>query len=272
MVKLVVKHHKGDRNMKKNSIAKVFAIILIFALIYLIGYGVHRDRVMNKRAIEIIEAMREEKLAKVDTEEDIEVIQDKILKYKDKNWMAIGDEITYKNQYQKYVQEACGFANVEIIAEPSIALHKMDDTVTKELLNNVDVVTVYAGVNDFGDNRPLGSINDSTLLDTFYSDMKAVIENIEKIKPDVEIIFIATSYIGNDGYGFMKNNVGATLEDYIKSMKEVCDLYEIPVLDLYANSGINKNNLLQYSDDSIHPNDAGMELIGKKIGEFINKL
>jgi lysophospholipase L1-like esterase len=249
----------------KNNIAKAFVVILIIALIYLIGYGVYRDKAISRRSTESI---AEQKLVEGDTE----VIINKTLKYKDKNWMAIGDEITYTNQYQKYVVEDCEFASVKTIAETGITLHIMDDKVTKELLKDIDVVTVFAGVNDFGDNRPLGSIEDSTLVDTFYSDMKAVIENLEKIKPEMKIIFITTPYVGKDGYGFSKNNVGNTLDDYTKAMSEVCDLYDIRVLDLHASSGIDENNLLDYSDDSIHPNEAGMELIGNKIGEFINKL
>lgn len=253
----------------RNNIAKAFAFILIIALIYLIGYGVYRDKLNSKRATEAIQA---QKLTKGNTKEDTVVINNKTLTYKDKNWMAIGDEITKNNQYQKYVVEACEFSSVVTTAETGITLHIMDDKVTSELLKDIDVVTVFAGVNDFGDNRPLGSIEDSTLVDTFYSDMKAVIENLEKIKPEIKIIFITTPYVGKDGYGFVKNDVGNTLEDYTKAMIEVCGLYDIPVLDLHANSGINENNLLEYSTNSIHPNEAGMKLIGKMIGEFINKL
>ncbi|MCJ7689102.1 MAG: SGNH/GDSL hydrolase family protein [Clostridiaceae bacterium] len=249
----------------RNNIAKAFAVILIIALIYLIGYGIYRDKMIGKRAAESIS---EQKLVEGDTE----VINNKTLKYKDKNWMAIGDGITYNNQYQKYVVEDCEFASVVTTAESGITLHIMDDKVTKELLKDIDVVTVFAGVNDFGANRPLGSIEDSIFVDTFYSDMKAVIENLEKIKPEIKIIFITTPYVGKDGFGFMKNNGGNTLGDYTKSMKEVCASYDVPILDLYASSGINEKNLLDYSDDFIHPNEAGMKLIGNKIGEFINKL
>ncbi|MEK6264392.1 MAG: SGNH/GDSL hydrolase family protein [Clostridium sp.] len=249
----------------RNNIAKAFAVILVIALIYLIGYGIYRDKVISRRATESIS---EQKLVEVDTE----VINNKTLKYKDKNWMAIGDEITYRNQYQEYVVEACEFDNALTTADPGITLHLMDDKVTKELLKDIDVVTVFAGVNDFSGGRPLGTIDDSTLMDTFYSDMKAVIENLKAIKPEMEIVFITTPYVGRDGFGFTINNVGKTLDDYTKAMNEVCASYDIPVLDLYKSSGIDENNLLDYSDDSAHPNEAGMELIGKQIGEFINKL
>jgi lysophospholipase L1-like esterase len=256
-----------------NYIAKGFAVILIFALIFLICYGRYRDKMINEKVAAIV---AEQKLAKKNTENlqsekaESEVIDSK--KYINKNWMALGDSLTFKNQYQKYVQQICGFANVTTIETPDATLHLMDDKVTKELLNNIDVVTVFASANDFGWNRPLGNINDPTTINTFYSDMKAVIQNIKRNKPEVKLIFITTIYVGKDRYGFLKNSQGITMEDYTKAMKEVCSLNNIPILDLNMQSGINENNLLKYSDDLVHPNDAGMELIGNMIGQFLNTL
>lgn len=261
-----------------NYIAKGFSLILIFSLIYLLGYGKYRDKMLKIRATEIAV---EQKQAK----KNAEILKNKILvskivedktpeskkgNYKNKNWLAIGDSITSRNEYQKYVKQTCEFANVTTIETLDATLHLMDDKVTKEALKNIEVVTVFASANDFGWNRPLGTINDPTTVDTFYSDMKAVIQNIKQIKPEVKLIFITTTYVGKDRYGFLKNTVGATIEDYTKAMIEVCSLNNIPILDLYTNSGINANNLIKYSDDSVYPNNAGMELIGSKIGEFIN--
>ena len=283
MVKLWVKRNYGggyNMSYKRNNnyIAKGFSLILIFSLIYLLGYGKYRDKMLKIRATEIAV---EQKQAK----KNAEILKNKILvskivedktpeskkgNYKNKNWLAIGDSITSRNEYQKYVKQTCEFANVTTIETLDATLHLMDDKVTKEALKNIEVVTVFASANDFGWNRPLGTINDPTTVDTFYSDMKAVIQNIKQIKPEVKLIFITTTYVGKDRYGFLKNTVGATIEDYTKAMIEVCSLNNIPILDLYTNSGINANNLIKYSDDSVYPNNAGMELIGSKIGEFIN--
>lgn len=275
------KESKRVRSYGNNHyIAKGFSVILIAALIFLISYGSYRDRAINKRATEILAAQRLEKnnaeilATKVIDKKilDKKILDNETNKYKNKNWMAIGGSITFRNEYQKYVKQTCGFANVTTLAEPGIPLYLMDNKVTIELLKNIDVVTVFAGAADFGGNRPLGAINDTTLVDTFYSDMKAVIENIEKIKPQVKLVFITTPYIGKDGFGFLTNPIGNTLEDYTKAMKEVCLLYDIAILDLNINSGININNLTTYSDDSVQPNAVGMELVGNKIGQFLNTL
>lgn len=255
----------GSNGKIMNYIAKAFAIILIFALIYLIGYGIHRDKVINKSGEQTTVGQKVEQKV---TKKKVVISDNKI--NKNKNWLAIGDSITVRNEYQKYVKQSCGFANVTTIAANGITLHLMDDKITKESLKNIDVVTVFAPANDFGWSRPLGAIDDPTTVDTFYSDMKCVIKNIKELKPGVKLIFITTPYIGQDGYGFSKNTVGCGLEDYNKAMKEVCALSKIPILDLYTNSGINSKNLLKYSDDSVSPNDVGMKLIGTKIGEFLN--
>lgn len=285
MVKLIVKRdnkggHKMENRRNRHYIAKGFSFILVCALIWLIGYGSYRDKIINKRAVEILAQQKLAKKNAVILENktlesnaiETKALESKTNKFKDKNWMALGDNITSKNEYQKYVQETCGFANVTTIGTPDATLHLMDDKITKELLKNIDVVTVFATANDFGWNRPLGTINDPTTVDTFYSDMKAVIANIKQNKPEIKLIFITTTYVGEDRYGFLKNTVGSTIEEYTKAMKEVCALNNIPILDLYTNSGINSTNLLKYSDDTVNPNNAGMELIGNMIGQFINTL
>lgn len=268
----------GD-NRNKNYIAKGFSLILIIALIFLIGYGTYRDKMLNKRATEIMAEQKLVKNAEILENKPLEskavaskTVETKANKYKNKNWMALGDSITSRNEYQKYVKQTCGFANVTTIETPDATLHLMDDNVTSKSLKNIDVVTVFASANDFGWNRPLGTIDDPTTIDTFYSDVKAVIENIKKNKPEVKLVFITTTYIGKDSYGFLKNDLGETIEDYTKAIKAVCALKNIPVLDLYANSGINANNLLKYSDKGSNLNNAGIELIGNKIGQFINTL
>ena len=256
-----------------NYIAKGFSVILIIALISLISYGTYRDKMIRKKAVE---TLAEQRLYK----NNAEILNDKILASKaieiktnkNKNWMALGDDLTTRNQYQKYVKQTCGFANVTTIGTPDATLHLMDDKLTKDSLKDIDIVTVFTSANDFGWNRPLGTISDPVTIDTFYSDMKAVIGNIKQIKPDVKLVFITTTYVGKDRYGFLKNSVGGTIEDYTKAIKDVCSLNNIPVVDLYTNSGINANNLLKYSDDTMYPNNEGMELIGNMIGKSLNTL
>jgi len=199
-------------------------------------------------------------------------IENDLRRWSHKNWMAIGDSITFRNQYQKYVQGICGFGSVTTRATSGIPLKVMDDGLAWNDLALIDVVTVFAPANDFGSSTVLGTINDAKTVDSFYGNMKAVIENILTIKPWIRLAFITTTYIGTAGYGFLVNSAGCTLKQYTEAMKQVCELYNVPILDLQTTSGLNAITLANFSDDSLHPNAIGMALIGKMIGNFLNTL
>ena len=58
-------------------------------------------------------------------------------------------------------------------------------------------------------------------------------------------------------------------------MKEVCGYYAVPVLDLYAVSGIQPEvpvNMEKYMPDGIHPSNAGNRLIASRLIGFLKAL
>jgi len=70
-------------------------------------------------------------------------------------------------------------------------------------------------------------------------------------------------------------------EEATVAIKEVCGHYGIPVLDLYHESGLRPwlpaNNKMYFScssapnGDGVHPNDAGQELMARRIYEFVKQ-
>ena len=70
-------------------------------------------------------------------------------------------------------------------------------------------------------------------------------------------------------------NLKPNLIDYVKAIREVAEYYSIPVLDLYANSGIQPNVIKireTYTIDGLHPNDTGHRYIAEKFLEFMENL
>ena len=68
---------------------------------------------------------------------------------------------------------------------------------------------------------------------------------------------------------------GKTLAQYVSAIKEVAAYYAIPVLDLYATSGIVpyvEENRALYAPDGLHPNEAGHERIAKRLEGFLISL
>ena len=71
--------------------------------------------------------------------------------------------------------------------------------------------------------------------------------------------------VRGDGW---KAEEAADLKTYVNIIREVAEYYSLPVLDLFAESGIQpKVNIIRekFCPDGLHPNDAGHVLLAKKI-------
>ena len=67
----------------------------------------------------------------------------------------------------------------------------------------------------------------------------------------------------------------ATLKTYVEIIREVAEYYSLPVLDLYANSGIQPKLSVvreRLCPDGIHPNDAGHRIVAEKILAFLRTM
>jgi lysophospholipase L1-like esterase len=141
-----------------------------------------------------------------------------------------------------------------------------------------DCVVVFGGTNDFGHgDAPLGTFADRS-YDTFYGATHTLMQRLINRYPDCPIIFLTPLHRRDednplgDGY---KAHEGALLIDYVNVIIECARYYALPVLDLYASSGIQPNIDIirqRYCPDSLHPNDAGHAILAHKIGAFLYAL
>ncbi len=208
-------------------------------------------------------------------------------------YFAIGDSIThgYNNvyaegkQYFTYLDEMCGFAEVSsngesgtCIAEGNIARPFIYSGRLDMIPKDADVISVFGGTNDFGNNYQLGNM-DSTEKTKFYGALKYYIEYLNNNYSDKKIFFITPiqrncNYYPADGQnaGTFTNANGNILEDFANAMIEVCEHYNVPCLDLYHTCFIGEPETIKkdYIPDGLHPNVAGHEIIARKIADFIN--
>ena len=66
-----------------------------------------------------------------------------------------------------------------------------------------------------------------------------------------------------------------TLKEYVDIIREVAQNYSLPVLDLYASSGIQpqiEEHQQMYMPDGLHPNDEGNKVIAHKLQKFLENL
>jgi len=147
-----------------------------------------------------------------------------------------------------------------------------------EMDEEADVVVVFGGTNDFGHgDTPIGKFEDRC-VHSFYGALHMLyIALIEKY-PAADIVVLTPLHRLNEdnpyGDGF-KQVPTAPLKKYVEIVKEVAEYYSLPVLDLWANSGLQpKVPVIQqrYMPDGLHPCDAGYEILANKITQFLKTL
>lgn len=148
-----------------------------------------------------------------------------------------------------------------------------------EMMEPADVVVVFGGTNDFGSGQaPVGSFEDRDIR-TFYGALHKLIQNLIKDYFDKTIVFITPLHRYNEVscVGTWKPDGVAQqpLKDYVQAVRDVCEYYSVPVLDLFACGELCGNTpewYLKYMPDGLHPNDAGHMIIANKLGKFLENL
>lgn len=142
-----------------------------------------------------------------------------------------------------------------------------------EMADDADAVVVFGGTNDFGHgNAPLGKFGD-TAPDTFYGAWDFLIRGLYEKYPDARLVIMTPLHRREE---LEKNPAsGRVFRDYVYAIKEMAEYYSVPVLDLYAVSGIQPAIELkkeQLIPDGLHPNDRGHEIITDCLERFLKNL
>ena len=145
-----------------------------------------------------------------------------------------------------------------------------------------DIITIYMGTNDYGHETPMGTIDDMEDV-SFYGALNVIIPGIQKAHPDALLVWITPTHRYGFGtskmlgtaftYDHLPNGRGYSLDDYVDAIKEVCDKYDVPVIDLFTLSGMDPSLSevrSQYMPDGLHPNSAGHEKIAAIVGASLN--
>lgn len=147
------------------------------------------------------------------------------------------------------------------------------------MMERADVVVVFGGTNDFGNGQaPVGTFEDRDNR-TFYGALHTLIQDLIKDYYDKTIVFITPLHRYNE-----ESCVGTwkpdgveqrPLKDYVQAVRDVCEYYSVPVLDLFALGELRGNTpewYLKYMPDGLHPNDKGHQIIANKLGKFLENL
>ena len=143
---------------------------------------------------------------------------------------------------------------------------------------NADIVVVFGGTNDFGHgDAPIGEMADRT-PDTFYGALHLLYTGLINRYPAARIVVLTPlhRFFEESNYGSGRKTVpSGTLNDYVRIIRQVAEYYSLPVLDLYAASGLQPNVPViqeRYVPDGLHPNDEGHRILAEQIAAFLMKL
>ena len=148
---------------------------------------------------------------------------------------------------------------------------------------SADMVIVYGGVNDYihGD-APFGEIGDTTPA-TFCGGVYFLMNYIRENYGDKPVVFItpARCFLRHEVDDLLpsvhaaKRVPGKPLEAYADVISQTAEQFDIKVLDLYHNLGIDPHipeHFEKYTIDGLHFNDEGHALIAAKLKELIESM
>lgn len=145
----------------------------------------------------------------------------------------------------------------------------------KEMDKNADAVVVFGGTNDYGHGEaPLG-VPEDRAPDTFWGACHYLFNGLLELYNGKPILILTPLHRLDEnnplGDGSKPYSV-ASLKTYKDIIVNVAEQYGLPVLDLYATSGIqplNETNRKLLLPDGLHPSDMGHALIARRIANAL---
>ena len=177
-------------------------------------------------------------------------------------WNAIGDSMTYPSDaYHYWISRNSGIKVNNYGVSGNTTGNILDRISNFE--TNVDIITVFAGTNDFGKNIP---------LDTTKSNVDAILSNLIENNLGKKIAWILPIQRAD----MTTNTLDLTLINYVDAIKEVCGKYSIPTLDLYREGNfpvcVSSFTTKYVSTDKLHPNKSGQILLSDVILKFLKRI
>lgn len=220
--------------------------------------------------------------------------------WKGKRVVFFGDSITDTSRigttknYWKYLEEYMGIIplvygkNGNQSCDILTQMEKMKSTEKKE----IDAIIIFIGTNDYNAGVPIGQWfeekEDSVTIsgpatairkhrfhcmdcNTFKGRLNIAVSTIKDEYPDKQLILLTPVHRGHAKFGenniqpdeAFVNGIGLYINDYVNAIKETADIWAVPVIDLFAISGLYPSGesysgcIANPHRDRLHPNAEG---------------
>jgi len=151
-------------------------------------------------------------------------------------------------------------------------------TRVEKMIPDADIVVVFGGTNDFGHgDAPMGTVKDRT-NDTFYGACHMLMQQLINRYPYAQLIVMTPLHrIGEEMMPFNEAGIrrAGILKNYVDAIRDVAEFYSVPVVDLFAESGLQPRvKILRelYMPDGLHPNDLGHQKIANRLMALLDRL
>ena len=215
-----------------------------------------------------------------------------------KTLYCYGDSITEQGYWQPYLNRICGFSKLINGGHSGSRLMLLaTDEYIDAITDTFDVMVVMAGVNDWTQDRSIGTINDVNTDDqsftgTFYGGLNKMLNKLTTKWPARRFVFVTPTYVYlNDSSKFFNgtglgdvNSNGNTMRDFADAMIAACKKWNVPCIDLLSQIGWNKNNISTYVKNDAttvgtetyanysHPDTAGAKIMAGVIGNYLQTI
>ena len=218
-------------------------------------------------------------------------------------WYALGDSITYGTRgepptqtlapvvgqrWVDYVAKYNGYelTNLGVSGSGFVTGTTLRTVIDGNDFTSVDIVTLMMGINDWKNTEAVnkvGTMDDAvgeTYTDKIIPEMRYAFEKILSENPYCKIFFItpinarvpynnateATNWsYGYTGSGFVCGN----LISFIEKLKEVCEYYNVQIIDMTKGSVVNRKNINTMLPDGLHPCLDGYKALGTELARRI---
>lgn len=144
-----------------------------------------------------------------------------------------------------------------------------------DMPKEADLICIFGGTNDHGHgDAPFGSIDDTDGY-SFSGGLNDLYTQLIEKYPIAKIVVFTPTHKTAENELHEKPDGAFTLKDYVERIRETAEKFSLPVLDLYASSGIQPLIPIHkdlYMPDGLHPSDAGYQRLFEVIDAFIKAL
>lgn len=140
--------------------------------------------------------------------------------------------------------------------------------------SRVEIVLVQHGLNDYHAGVPIDNPNDPYDEYTFLGALRSGVRALKKANPNLRIVLVTPTYTWYTSTGLTCEEMdegGGVMEDYVNAELSAAEALGIEVIDVYHDFYPHDTweDWKRYSRDGLHPNEAGREILARKIAEVL---